>query len=54
MRYVVDTNIWIEFLRKNPKVRTRLREKLVQRDPINEICIIPEFHQDILGHAVIL
>ena len=36
MRYVVDTNIWIEFLRKNPKVRTRLREKLAQRDPINE------------------
>jgi predicted nucleic acid-binding protein len=48
MRYVVDTNIWIEFLRKNPKVRTRLREKLAQRDPINEICIIPVVYYELL------
>ena len=38
MRYVLDTNIWIEFLRKNPRVRTRLRETLTQR---HEICVIP-------------
>ena len=48
MRYVVDTNIWIEFLRKNPKVRTRLREKLAQRNPINEICIIPVVYYELL------
>jgi predicted nucleic acid-binding protein len=48
MRYVVDTNIWIEFLRKNPKVRTRLREKLAQRTPINEICIIPVVYYELL------
>ncbi len=48
MRYVVDTNIWIEFLRKNAKVRTRLREKLAQRNPINEICIIPVVYYELL------
>ena len=37
MRYVVDTNIGIEFLRKNPKVRTRLPEKLAQRNPIKAV-----------------
>jgi predicted nucleic acid-binding protein len=48
MRYIVDTNIWIEFLRKNPKVSTRLREKLAQRNPINEICIIPVVYYELL------
>ncbi len=45
MRYVVDTNIWIAFLRKNPKVRTRLREKLAQR---HEICVIPMVYYELL------
>ena len=45
MRYLVDTNIWIEFLRKNPKVRTRLRETLAPR---NEICVIPVVYYELL------
>jgi predicted nucleic acid-binding protein len=45
MRYLVDTNIWIEFLRKNPKVRTRLRETLAQR---NEIWVIPVVYYELL------
>ena len=45
MRYVLDTNIWIEFLRKNPKVRTRLRETLAQR---HEICVIPVVYYELL------
>jgi len=36
-RYVVDTNIWGAFLGKNQKVRTHLRERLVQG---HEICVI--------------
>src|SRR5437870_1097744 len=45
MRYLVDTNIWIAFLRKNPKVRIRLRETLAQR---NEICVIPVVYYELL------
>ena len=45
MRYVVDTNIWIEFLRKHPKVRARLRERVAQR---HEICIIPIVYFELL------
>jgi predicted nucleic acid-binding protein len=45
MRYVVDTNIWIAFLRKNPKVRTRLRETLTQG---HEICVIPIVYFELL------
>jgi predicted nucleic acid-binding protein len=48
MRYVVDTNIWIALLRKNRKVRTRLRETLAQR---HEICVIPVVYYELLrGH----
>jgi len=45
MRYVVDTNIWIEVLRKNAKVRTRLEETLAQR---HEICVIPMVYYELL------
>jgi len=45
MRYVVDTNIWIAFLRKNPKVRTHLRETLAQG---HEICVIPIVYFELL------
>ena len=45
MRYVVDTNIWVAFLRKNPKVRTHLRERLAQG---HEICVIPIVYFELL------
>src|SRR4051812_40731756 len=38
MRYVIDTNIWVAFFRKHPKVRARLLEVLTQG---YENCIIP-------------
>lgn len=45
MRYLVDTNIWIAFLRKNPKVRERLRTTLSQR---HDICVIPVVYYELL------
>lgn len=45
MRYVVDTNIWVAFLRKNQQVRTHLREKLAQG---HEICVIPIVYFELL------
>src|SRR5262245_41138332 len=45
MRYVLDTNMWIEILRKNRKVATRLRETLHQR---HEICVIPMVYYELL------
>ena len=45
MRYLIDTNIWIAFLRKNAKVGERLRETIAQR---NEICVIPVVYYELL------
>lgn len=45
MRYLLDTNIWIAYLRKNRRVRTRLVETLTQR---HEICIIPVVYYEFL------
>lgn len=45
MRYLIDTNIWIAFLRKNPKVRTRLLETFAQG---HEICVIPVVYYELL------
>jgi predicted nucleic acid-binding protein len=38
MRYVIDTDIWVAFFRKHPKVRPRLLEVLAQG---HDICVIP-------------
>ena len=38
MRYVIDTNIWVAFFRKHPKVRPRLLAALAHR---HDIYIIP-------------
>jgi predicted nucleic acid-binding protein len=45
MRYVVDTNIWIAFLRKNMKVKMRLLETLAQH---HDICVIPVVYYELL------
>jgi predicted nucleic acid-binding protein len=38
MRYVIDTNIWVAFFRKDPQVRSRLLATLAQG---NEVSVIP-------------
>lgn len=45
MRYVIDPIIWIEFLRKKPKVRTRLFATL---DQGHELCVIPIVYYELL------
>ncbi len=45
MRYVLDTNIWIHFLRKRQHVRQRLQQALRNRD---EICVIPIVYYELL------
>ena len=45
MRYVLDTNIWIAFLRKNPKVKMRLEEMFAQG---HELCVIPLVYYELL------
>jgi predicted nucleic acid-binding protein len=38
MRYVIDTDIWVAFFRKQPKVGQRLLEALSQG---HDVCVIP-------------
>ena len=38
MRYVIDTDIWVAFFRKHPKVRARLSATLSQG---HDVCVIP-------------
>src|SRR5436309_721932 len=45
MRYLIDTNIWVAVLRKNQKVRMRLRETQAQG---HEICVIPVVYYELL------
>ena len=45
MRYLVDTNIWIAFLKRHAKVRARLRETLAQG---HEICVVPIVYFELL------
>jgi predicted nucleic acid-binding protein len=45
MRYVVDTNIWVFYLKKNQQVRQHLRQALTNQD---EICIIPIVYFELL------
>jgi predicted nucleic acid-binding protein len=45
MRYVVDTNIWVFYLKKNQRVRQHLRQALTNQD---EICIIPIVYFELL------
>jgi predicted nucleic acid-binding protein len=45
MRYVIDTNIWVFYLRKNEQVRQYLRQALTNRD---EICIISIVYFELL------
>ena len=40
MRYVIDTNIWVAFFRKHPKVQPRLLVTLAQRHDIYVIPIV--------------
>jgi len=40
MRYVIDTNIWVAFFRKHPKVRPRLLAALAQGDDIYVVPIV--------------
>lgn len=45
MQYVIDTNIWIAFLQKNMKVKTRLRETFLQG---HDICVVPVVYYELL------
>lgn len=45
MRYVVDSNVWIELLRRNDHVRIRLRGALAQG---HEICVVPWVYYEVL------
>jgi predicted nucleic acid-binding protein len=40
MHYVIDTNIWVAFFRKHPKVRPRLLAALTQGHDIDVIPIV--------------
>src|SRR5439155_12262884 len=43
--YVVDTNNWVELLRKNQKVKSRLSQRSAEG---HEICIIPVVSYELL------
>ena len=45
MRYLVDTNIWIAFLKRHAKVRAWLRETLAQG---HEIYVVPIVYFELL------
>ena len=45
MRYVIDTNIWVAFFRKHPKVQPRLLATLAQR---HDIYVIPIVYYEFL------
>jgi predicted nucleic acid-binding protein len=45
MRYVIDTNIWVAFFHKHPKVGPRLFGALNQG---HEVCVIPTVYYEFI------
>jgi predicted nucleic acid-binding protein len=45
MRYVIDSNIWVAFFRKHPKVLPRLLGVLAQG---HDVCVIPIVYYEII------